>query len=46
MKGGIFLCNYSKLKVKKCPFPFMKCGEENANKVWNIAEERPKEVKK
>lgn len=31
---------------KKCPLPFMKCEEEGGNKVWNIVEERPKEVKK
>lgn len=33
-------------QTKKCPLPFMKCEEEGGNKVWNIVEERPKEVKK
>lgn len=38
--------NYKKLKPQKCPFALWKGGEEDGIKVWNIAEERPKEVKK
>lgn len=35
-----------KIKTPKVSLSFKKCGEEGGKKVWNIAEERPKEVKK